>query len=179
MPSASSKRSRATVNSHGVMSWFAGRPLVLSRFVLELRVTRSPAFPNVTSQAAELEMMKEAVPHATRIGVLWNPTTPSHQRALKSIEAAGEELRVELRMIPARTLENFEEAFSTMTREVVEAFLVVASPLIVAQRVPLARLAVKHRLPGYVPVQRKRGGGRLHELRRGPRRPLAAGSGLR
>ena len=78
--------------------------------------------------AKELEMMKEAVPHATRIGVLWNPTTPSHQRGLKSIEAAGEKLRVELRMIPARTLENFEEAFSTMTREVVEAFLVVARP---------------------------------------------------
>ena len=103
--------------------------------------------------AKELEMMKEAVPHATRIGVLWNPTTPSHQRALKSIEAAGEKLRVELRMIPARTLENFEEAFSTMTREVVEAFLVVASPLIVAQRVPLARLALKHRLPGMFPFK--------------------------
>ena len=103
--------------------------------------------------AKELEMMKEAVPHATRIGVLWNPTTPSHQRALKSIEAAGEKLRVELRMVPARTLENFEDAFSTMTREVVEAFLVVASPLIVAQRVPLARLALKHRLPGMFPFK--------------------------
>ena len=98
-------------------------------------------------------MMKEAVPHATRIGVLWNPTTPSHQRALKSIEAAGEKLRVELRMVPARTLENFEEAFSTMMQEVVEAFLVVASPLIVAQRVPLARLALKHRLPGMFPFK--------------------------
>jgi putative ABC transport system substrate-binding protein len=103
--------------------------------------------------AKELEMMKEAVPHATRIGVLWNPTTPSHQRALESIEAAGEKLRVELRMVPARTLENFEDAFSTMTREVVEAFLVVASPLIVAQRVPLARLALKHRLPGMFPFK--------------------------
>ena len=103
--------------------------------------------------AKELEMMKEAVPHATRIGVLWNPTTPSHQRALKSIEAAGEKLRVELRMVPARTLENFEEAFSTMMQEVVEAFLVVASPLIVAQRVPLARLALKHRLPGMFPFK--------------------------
>src|SRR5207249_1071504 len=81
------------------------------------------------------------------------------------------------------------DAFSTMTREVVEAFLVVASPLIVAQRVPLARLALKHRLPGMFPfkenveaggpVQRKRGGGRFNELRRGPRRPLSARRRLR
>jgi putative ABC transport system substrate-binding protein len=104
--------------------------------------------------AKELEMMKEAVPHATRIGVLWNPTTPSHQPALKSIEAAAEKLRVELRMVPAQTLEDFEGAFSTMTQEArVDAFLVVASPLIVAQRTPLARLALKHRLPGMFPFK--------------------------
>jgi len=103
--------------------------------------------------AKELEMMKEAVPHATRIGVLWNPTTPSHQPALKSIEAGAEKLRVELRMVPTRTLEDFEGAFSTMTQEAVDAFLVVASPLIVAQRIPLARLALMHRLPGMFPFR--------------------------
>ena len=28
--------------------------------------------------AKELEILKELVPDATRLGVLWNPTTPSH-----------------------------------------------------------------------------------------------------
>jgi ABC-type uncharacterized transport system substrate-binding protein len=98
--------------------------------------------------AKELEMTKEAVPQVTRIGVLWNPTTPSHLRALEAIERAGERLSVELRMVPARNLEDFDGAFSTMARESIDAFLVVASPLFVAQRVPLARLALKHRLPG-------------------------------
>jgi putative ABC transport system substrate-binding protein len=103
--------------------------------------------------AKELEMMKEAVPSATRIGVLWNPTTPSHQPALKSIETAGETLRVELRMVAARTLDDFEGAFSTMTRGSVDAFLVVASPLFVAQQALLARLALRHRLPGMFPFR--------------------------
>src|ERR1700730_18237885 len=80
----------------------------------------------------ELEMMKEAVPQARRIGILWNPTTPSHLTALKAIEAAGERLGVQLRMVPARTLEEFDSAFSTMTQEMVSSFLVVASPLFVA-----------------------------------------------
>jgi putative ABC transport system substrate-binding protein len=101
----------------------------------------------------ELEMMKEAVPQARRIGILWNPTTPSHLTALKAIEAAGERLGVQLRMVPARTLEEFDSAFSTMTQEMVSSFLVVASPLIVAHRGPLAGLAMKYRLPGMYPFK--------------------------
>jgi putative ABC transport system substrate-binding protein len=108
----------------------------------------------LTELAAKgLEMTREAVPHATRIAVLWNPTTPSHLRALEAIEGAGAKLSVELRMIPTQSLEDFDGAFSTMLREATGAFLVVASPLIVGQRVPLARLALKHRLPGMFPFK--------------------------
>jgi ABC-type uncharacterized transport system substrate-binding protein len=103
--------------------------------------------------AKELEMMHEAVPSATRIGILWNPSTPSHPRALQAIEAAGEKLSVELRMVPARSLEDLDGAFSTMTREGFGAFLVVASPLIVAESVVVARLALQHRLPGMFPFK--------------------------
>jgi putative ABC transport system substrate-binding protein len=103
--------------------------------------------------AKELEIMKEAVPQAMRIGVLWNPTTPSHVRALRAIEAAGEKLLIELRMVSARTVEDFDGAFSTMTREAIDAFLVVASPLVVGERVALAWLALKHRLPGVFPFK--------------------------
>jgi putative tryptophan/tyrosine transport system substrate-binding protein len=103
--------------------------------------------------AKELEMMKEAIPHVRRIGVLWNPTTPSHLRALKAIETGAERLGVELRMVPMRTREDFDDAFSTMTRQAVGGFLVVASPLIVAERVALAGVAVKYRLPGMFPFK--------------------------
>jgi putative ABC transport system substrate-binding protein len=83
-----------------------------------------------------------------RIGVLWNPTTPSHRPAMQAVEAAGEKLRVQLLMVPARTIEDFDGAFATMTRERVDGFLVVASNLSVSQRALLAELALKHRLPG-------------------------------
>jgi putative ABC transport system substrate-binding protein len=98
--------------------------------------------------AKALEKLKEAVPHATRIGVIWNPTTPSHPPALKAAEEAGIRLGVQLLMTPVRTVEDYEPAFSAMTRERVHGFLVVASPLTNVQRVPLADLALKHRLPG-------------------------------
>ena len=103
--------------------------------------------------AKELEMIKEALPRATKIGVLWNPTTPSHLRALKAIETGGERLGVELFMVPTKTREDFDEAFSTMAREAVGGFVVVASPLIVAERVALAQVAVEYRLPGMFPFK--------------------------
>ncbi len=40
-----------------------------------------------------------------------------------------------------------------MTRESVDAFLVVASPLFVAQQALLARLALRHQLPGMFPFK--------------------------
>jgi len=96
----------------------------------------------------ELEMLTEVVPPATRIGVLWNPETPSHPPALKAVEAAGEKLGVQLLIVPARTVEEFDGAFSTMTREHVGGVLVVASLLSYSHRLLLADLTLKHRLPG-------------------------------
>jgi len=108
----------------------------------------------LTELAAKgLEMMAEALPQTRRIGVLWNPTTPSHSRALPAVENAGEKLALELRMVPARGLEDLDSAFATMAQERVGAFLAVGSPLVVGQRVPLAALALRHRLPGMFPFK--------------------------
>jgi putative ABC transport system substrate-binding protein len=98
--------------------------------------------------AKELEILKEAVPQVTRIGVLFSPTAPSHLPALQALETAGEKLGIQLVMVPARTVEDFEGVFSTMSREHVGGFLVVASPLSQSHRASLADLALKHRLPG-------------------------------
>ena len=51
-------------------------------------------------------------------------------------------------MVPARTADDFERAFSTMSREGVTGLLVVSSPLTVSHPAPLAALALKYRLPG-------------------------------
>lgn len=98
--------------------------------------------------AKSLEILKQAVPGATRFGVLWNPTTPSHAKVVEEVEAAGRSLGIELSMIPIRSIEDFEPSFVTMTREQVAAFLVPPSPLTNSQPVALAELGLKYRLPG-------------------------------
>jgi putative tryptophan/tyrosine transport system substrate-binding protein len=97
--------------------------------------------------AKALEMLKDAVPQATRIGVLWNPTTPSQVPGLQSVKAAGERLGLTLHMVPAATVGDFDGAFVSMARENVAAVFVVPAPIQVMHRARLAELALKHRLP--------------------------------
>ena len=98
--------------------------------------------------AKELELLKAAVPQATRFGILWNPTTPSHPAALKALAAVAEKLRVQLKIVPAQDADEFDAALSAMKEANATALLVVASPLYLGERTRLAEAALKHRLPG-------------------------------
>jgi putative ABC transport system substrate-binding protein len=98
--------------------------------------------------AKQLEIAMEAIPHATRVGVLWDPATPSHALALKALEATGKKLEVKLQMVPASTVEEFDPAFTTMTTEHVDCILVVPSVFAYSNLNSLANLALKYRLGG-------------------------------
>lgn len=98
--------------------------------------------------AKELEMMKEALPQMTRVGVLLTATAPSHRPASHAVEAAARQLGLQVVTVPVRTPEDLPGAFAMMARERVNGFLAVASPLTRSQRALLAELALKHRLAG-------------------------------
>lgn len=65
----------------------------------------------------ELEMLREALPNATQIGVLWNPTTPSHPTAISAIRVASERLGIWVVLASAGTVSDIREAFSTMSKD--------------------------------------------------------------
>ena len=71
-----------------------------------------------------LELLKEAVPEATRVGVLWNPANPIHGPWLKSMEATAEALKVQLHPVDARRPQDIEGAFATLARKRVQALIV-------------------------------------------------------
>jgi putative tryptophan/tyrosine transport system substrate-binding protein len=97
--------------------------------------------------AKELEILTEVVPQAKRIAVLFNPTTPSLPPAMKAVDVAGQRLGLQLIKVPAQAGEDFDGAFALIARERAEALMVVASPLFITHREPLAELAKTHRLP--------------------------------
>jgi putative tryptophan/tyrosine transport system substrate-binding protein len=97
-----------------------------------------------------LQILKETVPHATKIGVLWTPTAPSHQPVLQQIEIAGARLGVQLQLASVRTVEEFEGAFATLAQHRVDAVFVHGASLTArGRKAPqlLAELALQHRLP--------------------------------
>ena len=97
--------------------------------------------------AKALEILKEVVPQSTRIGVLWNPTTPSQVPGLQSVKAAGERLGLALSIVSTATVEDLDAAFASMARENVGGVFVMPAPVTVSFRARLAELALKRRLP--------------------------------
>jgi ABC-type uncharacterized transport system substrate-binding protein len=95
----------------------------------------------------QLELLKEAVPRAVRIAVLWNPSNPWHPIALKGAEAAARSLAVQLQLVAVRAPEELNAAFAAMTRERAGAVLVLADTMTFYFRTRLADLAAKRRLP--------------------------------
>ncbi len=95
----------------------------------------------------QLELLKEAVPRAARIAVLWNPSNPWHPLALKGVEVAARSLAVQSQVLEVRGPEALDDAFAAMTRERTGAVLILADPMMSFHRTRLVDLAAKRRLP--------------------------------
>jgi putative ABC transport system substrate-binding protein len=91
--------------------------------------------------------LKEAVPKASRLAVLWNPSNPGHRSALKRIEAAARSSSMQPHLLEARSPDDLGPAFAAMTSARADALLVVADALFVLQRARIAELVTKARLP--------------------------------
>ena len=95
----------------------------------------------------QLELLKEIVPKARRVAVLWNPANPSAALATSNVKVAARSLGVELQLIDARDVEEFEGAFAAMAKGRAGALLVVSDPSYGVQGARLADLATRYRLP--------------------------------
>jgi len=104
---------------------------------------------NITADLAtkRLQLLKEAVPDAKRIGVLWNPATPWHQRALDQLGVAAPAMSLELEVAPVRTAADIDSAFSNLKRLKAQALLVLDAPFMAVHGSAIAQKALKARLP--------------------------------
>ena len=94
-----------------------------------------------------LELLREAVPRAPRMAVVWNPDNPAYTPLVKEMEVAARALGVELRLLAVRKPDEFDGAFRAMVQWRVGAFVVLPDPLSLSHRVEIAERASKHRLP--------------------------------
>ena len=98
-------------------------------------------------RAKYLEFLKEAVPEATRFGVLWNPTNQVHKPSLKVIEDAARRLQVELHLVGVQDPREFEGSFSALVGKRVQALVVFPDGMFLAQKPLIIALAARSRFP--------------------------------
>jgi ABC-type uncharacterized transport system substrate-binding protein len=103
-----------------------------------------------------LEQLKEAVRGVSRVAVLWQPGVlgeRTEQKMLKEAEVAARALGMRPQFVGARAPENFDRAFSDMTRARAEALTVLSTPMLASERRRLVALAAKHQLPAVYPLR--------------------------
>ena len=94
-----------------------------------------------------LQILREAVPTATRVAMVYDPTDQTSVPPQKSFEAVGRSLGIQLQYVEVRGLEDFDHAFAAMERQRAEGILVAGGTTFLVNRSRFNELALKHRLP--------------------------------
>jgi putative tryptophan/tyrosine transport system substrate-binding protein len=98
-----------------------------------------------------LQLLKEALPALTRVGVLVPSNHSLRDRMVREVEAAAGSLGVKLQLLEVSSLdppEEIDQAFAAMVRERAQAVLGLQGPHFFKERRRIAELSLTHRLPG-------------------------------
>ena len=95
--------------------------------------------------AKRLELLKEVVPQAARVAVLWNPAHVDLE--FKELEPAGRALGITLQSVEVRLPEEWDGAFRVVAGGQVDALMVVPSRMINHNAKRIAAFALEQRLP--------------------------------
>ena len=102
--------------------------------------------PDVSGK--RLELLKEALPKASRVAVLWHSFKGSQDEdEVKETEIAARTLKIKLQVVPVRGPDEFQKAFAAMKRENANALIIIRGAFTQFHRKELAELAAKNRLP--------------------------------
>ena len=97
--------------------------------------------------AKRLQLLKEFVPTASRVGAFWNPVNPVSALTLREAQAAAKALGLELVPIGVRVADEFEEALATMAKQRPDALTVQTIVVLLDRKERILEFAAKHRLP--------------------------------
>jgi putative ABC transport system substrate-binding protein len=94
-----------------------------------------------------LQLLKEIVPEAARVAVLWNPGSSAKVVEFQEVQAAAPALGVTLHSLEVRAPEEFDSAFNAAAVGHFDALDTLTEALIIAHATRVAEFALKSRLP--------------------------------
>jgi putative ABC transport system substrate-binding protein len=103
--------------------------------------------PGVGVIGKQLELLKEAMPHLTRVAVLIHPTHPMASAITSEIALAAGALGVQLHMLDVPGPQEVDSALAALTSASADALIAPPFPLLFTQRHRILDLAAQRGLP--------------------------------
>ncbi len=100
-----------------------------------------------------LALLKETVPKATRVAVLWNPNSHGGVLGFNAMQAAAPGLKVTLLSVEVRRPDELERALASITPQRADALLVLTDPITFGNRGQILEFTVKNHLPAMYEVR--------------------------
>ena len=95
-----------------------------------------------------LELLREAVPGISRVGILWNADSVGASVGFKEYEAAARALEIQLQSLGVRgSNPDLEGAFQSASKGRASALITIRNPILTDYPKQIADLAIKNRLP--------------------------------
>jgi putative ABC transport system substrate-binding protein len=111
--------------------------------------------------AKQIELLKEILPRITRVAALMNPDNPVIGPMFKAIEITTKSLNLGLQQFAVRGPNEFENAFSAMVQQSIEAVAIQEDGMLNANVRAAGDLAIRKRLPLIGNIEVPQAGGLL------------------
>ena len=95
----------------------------------------------------QLELLKEAFPRISRVAFFLNPSNQGNRRRLKATQVTAGELKVQIQALEVRSANDFEKAFSAISKGEAQALMTVRDPAIYTNQSRILEFAAENRLP--------------------------------
>ena len=97
--------------------------------------------------AKRVELLKNIVPHCSRLAVLYNPTAPGNTAHLEYLNNAAKVVGVTVMAVEARSRSDFDIALAALLSDRPDAAIVVTDPLIFLERKRVVEFGTQHAIP--------------------------------
>lgn len=103
--------------------------------------------------AKRLQLLKEVVPAASRVAVVFDPKLAFSRRVLLEVETAAHALDVRIQPQPVSTQDDLASALTVLSRDLPSGLFEIESQVGLIHRRQIIDFAIKHRLPAIYPFR--------------------------
>jgi putative ABC transport system substrate-binding protein len=94
-----------------------------------------------------LQLLRDAIPGISRVGVMGNPDAPGDAAELRMVPSVAGQFGLQYRLLEVRTVDELEAAFATATREDLQALYITWNPVFNVHRARVVAMVASLRLP--------------------------------